>query len=161
VDTFLFVVTHSRYRSARWTDENLGLIPRLYPFVVTNATPVHAVSDRTVRVLTPLAGAWGALKAECTLLRANDQGLQVAGWLRKRGGISSVAVVWDHGPPVSARIERSEAAEGSAITSFHAHFPPGSIALSAGRHTIGIRINSGRWLAMSRCLNQDVEIIAS
>src|SRR5690349_10371196 len=56
VDVLLFVATHSVHKSTRWTDQNLASLTRLYPFVRTNATPIHAVTERRVRVVAPMTG---------------------------------------------------------------------------------------------------------
>lgn len=161
VDALLFVATHSLHKSLRWTDQNLASLPRLYPFVRTSATPVHAVSERSVRVVTPLTGRTRRLAGECTLLRASDDGLQVGGWLTVGHPITSVALIWDGGRPVAADIAADKAGGVPARIHFDAHLPTGSVDLSPGPHTIDIRVGSRRWTRSSHLLRQGVEISQS
>ncbi len=59
VDTLLFVFTHSKFKSQRFTKENAAQFPICYPNVTTNATPIHY---QNVGDLPPLVGPVRVLK---------------------------------------------------------------------------------------------------
>lgn len=161
VDVLLFVATHSVHKSTRWTDQNLASLTRLYPFVRTNATPIHAVTERPVRVVAPMTGRSRRLDGECTSLRASDDGLQVGGWLTPGRPIGSVALTWDGGQPVTAELAAENTGDTSDRIRFDVHLPKRLVDLSPGPHTIDIRVNSRRWTRSSHSLRQDVEISES
>ena len=86
VDTMLFVFTHSRYRSQRYSANNAASFPVHFPNVITNATPVH-YQDSELPNLTL-----------CSVEDAfidDDKWLKIRGWAVSHEGITAVRLAVD------------------------------------------------------------------
>ena len=98
VDTLLFVFTHSRFKSQRFTVANALDIPILYSNVAVNATPMHY--ERAWRALKPLT-IWlgpaahprtGTLFKIDEVTLAGEQNLAIRGWVLSKKKIDSLLI---------------------------------------------------------------------
>jgi hypothetical protein len=83
----LFVFTHSRFRSKRFTLENRELLPRYRPNVRIDATPFHY---RLSKTLSPLEmNGWPASSPDSTCMCAIEEVKVAEGWLHLHGWVLS------------------------------------------------------------------------
>lgn len=116
VTALLFVVTHSQYKSRRYTSDNLATLPRLYPNVVLNLTPLlHSRSvsfaarcddDISRGELRPVyeQEEYRVFARLDEVSLSLDQHLNLRGWALAPNGITRVDVELDGVPIGMARL---------------------------------------------------------
>ena len=96
VDALLFVFTHSRFRSARFTVDNANDLPLYYSNVQTNATPRHYQQERRVIASEHWASPQVSENGEVLLMIDDvtlvDSRLNVRGWVLSKYKLGAVNV---------------------------------------------------------------------
>jgi wyosine [tRNA(Phe)-imidazoG37] synthetase (radical SAM superfamily) len=108
VDVMIFVFTHSKHRSERWTAENVAEFPILFPNVTTSATPIHDQLRRdgiASAAWTPTT-RFGRRTAHVEIdeMVARGSRVMARGWAWRRGGLDSLELRIDGQPVGVARI---------------------------------------------------------
>ena len=109
IDRLLFVVTHSAFKSKRFTDDTIECFPLRYPNVTTSSTPLLR---RDWMSYSPL-GSWvvdrriapSRFIASVDAVEVEDGGqLRIRGWSLSASALASVQVYWDGRGVGSAKV---------------------------------------------------------
>lgn len=99
VDILLFVFTHSRFKSIRFTRDNSASFPILYPNVITSATPIHFRLGRKVSPAETWQSPRSCATCGCVFmfdaLTVDDRRLEVCGWALSKRPIQAIRLSLD------------------------------------------------------------------
>lgn len=97
VDTLLFVVTHSEFRSTKYTLETLDKLPILYPNVKTNAHPsfysnIKQVQKSKINVVTDMFKVKNCLLHIDDIAMISNDLLSMSGWVASKKEFNKVEI---------------------------------------------------------------------
>lgn len=135
VDVLLFVFTHSRYKSQRYTPETAAMLPIVASNVMTNATPLlgrdarpgRSVGSRTLGLRRTPADLMCVVDEVLMLPRSH---LALRGWAWAATPITAIDVAVDGQPVGSARLGLPRP---DVVRAFPAHADPWSGFAFGGR----------------------------